>query len=499
MKNLGNMDPTMKNYEHSMFSEAFNISSLDSDSKANFDSIPISPITKKRSKRSKKIIFCVLSGLIVLSAVAVWSLVKTDTDSSSESVEVNNYLSDRVLAASYESSADCPYLVCDICHTNIQEAINRATKCPTGRADGSLLPTIDLLAPVFTYSETVQLGNSSLAISGAKYFKQNGTIPVIKAGFENTKGGAALFTWSGSSRATLTLEDMVLDGLNKTVSGLRSSEDTPLDFYSMNVQYNNFYTPNGVNGSAIFIKKSGVLYIDEYSGAQGNVAGSLADGCPNMGGENSEYCDGCTPYYGGGTVYIGEATDNFNIYGTYQNNKVLFNHGQGGGVHIELVSGSKNFIRGTFKNNQATEGGGISIVSCAEDVQVTIRAVFENNLAVDPYNRCGARGGAVTFRKVSKYSSVLIEGMFTKNNGTVYGGALRNDRIEKGGTLTLQGTFTENNARIGDIADIRGLNSGSTFFFNPRNMTSIASNDIRFSSDVCEQVESPPNTIKCEK
>ncbi|KNC69318.1 hypothetical protein SARC_18174, partial [Sphaeroforma arctica JP610] len=48
--------------------------------------------------------------------------------------------------------------------------------------------------------------------------------------------------------------------------------DVEVDFYSRNVQFNNFHTPNKVNGSAVHLDTANVLSFDAQSGASGNTA-----------------------------------------------------------------------------------------------------------------------------------------------------------------------------------------------------------------------------------
>eukprot|EP01134_Creolimax_fragrantissima_P002796 CFRG2796T1 len=92
-------------------------------------------------------------------------------------------------------------------------------------------------------------------------------------------------------------------------------------------------------------------------------------------------------FYGGGTVNNEKSTGN---------------------IYMELIGQN---VSNNISTAEPTEGGGISIAACAENVRVTIRSIFEYNLPIDPYGKCGARGGAVTFRNVRKYSLVSTEGV----------------------------------------------------------------------------------------
>ncbi|KNC79060.1 hypothetical protein SARC_08536, partial [Sphaeroforma arctica JP610] len=119
---------------------------------------------------------------------------------------------------------------------------------------------------------------------------------------------------------------------------------------------------------------------------------------------------GCTPFYGGSTVYVRQVTGALDFDGTYTDNHVYFNHGQGGVLHLEYVAAPASTIKGTFRNNSATEAGAVSIAVQESDTTVTIDGLFEDNSAIDPFGFCGTRGGALSIRRVGDNSIMTITG-----------------------------------------------------------------------------------------
>eukprot|EP01134_Creolimax_fragrantissima_P005000 CFRG5000T1 len=389
--------------------------------------------------------------------------------------------------------SDCRFKVCNTCFNSLETAV-MAPACSSSSNDSDM-NVVDILTDSYSVLAPITLGSKSITLSGKTYQDANNVVPVISAEFSLQEGG--MLEWNAASEQDLILRNLRFTGNGHYLSAVRTTTSTLMNFVGEEIAFDKFSVPNGVHGAAIYLDQVGTFELDAKSSATGNQAGNAASGCPDLGGYQSEYCNGCTGYYGGAPIYINKVYNKLNFDGVFEDNMNMFNHGQGGVLFIMEISAKSSFIKGTFRRNSATEGGAFVVDTVRSGDAFNIDGSYEKNSATDPYGHCGSRGGAMTVRSLEDGSTVTINGEFLSNNAEAWGGVLRNDKISGQCTLNLLGSFTGNTAERGNIANLRDLSSGSIFRFQPSNTDQIAPDDIKFGTDSCNNVSTSPDEIIC--
>eukprot|EP00121_Abeoforma_whisleri_P013918 Awhi_evm1s12841 len=277
--------------------------------------------------------------------------------------------------------------------------------------------------------------------------------------------------------------DVILDGIEMTSKGGYTSairyhntngnenlydDDVKADINLKftNMKFSNFKTGNGVNGSAVYLWQAANVDIDDKTIFSRNELGDRDIPCPSINGFGSKYCQNdCTPYYGGGTVYIGRLNGRMNTQGEFSQNHNHFNHGQGGAVFIDELRGVVNET-GKCNANSAREGVCIHLNTLEQGAKLVMNGTYTNNDATDTYDVCSSRGGVLSLRK--HYGDLEMDGIYETNYGAKFGAILRLNRVYNKALVKIEGSFENNEAKMGDIANVWYLYVGSKLSFAPK-------------------------------